>query len=368
MKIGILTYHNTTNYGAALQAFALQKKVEELGYNSEIIDYKCKAVTERYEIINPLKSKNIKQCIKRILTNRDKKKLNEKFERFYNKYQKLSSKTYYKNTIKKANKEYDKFIVGSDQVWNLRLSGEDTTYMLDFVEEDSKKYSYAASFGYSEIPDKYIDISKKYIDKFNKISIREDKGSQILNKICGKESIVVLDPTLLFNKKEWENLLPINSNKNEIKNPYILLYIIALTPSMIKFTKKLSKETGYDVIYINHSYKKILGFKNIFSVTPEEFLSYINNAEIVITSSFHGVAFSINFEKQFFYELSNSSINFNSRIENLISIAGLGDRGIRYDKNIDCINYKQIDYKKVNPKIETERIKSINFIKEVLCN
>ena len=155
-------------------------------------------------------------------------------------------------------------------------------------------------------------------------------------------------------------------NKNETKKPYILLYIIALTPEMINFTRKLSRKTGYDVIYINHSYKKILGFKNVFAATPEEFLSYINNAEIVITSSFHGVAFSINFEKQFFYELSNSNINFNSRIENLISIVGLYDREIKNEKKVNYANSTPIDYTKVTPKIESERLKSIDFIKEVL--
>ena len=159
MKVGILTYHDTTNYGAAFQAFALQKKIEELGCDCEIIDYKCKAVTERYEIKSPFKSSNIKQCIKRILTNKNNRNLKLKFETFYKRYQKRSDKTYYKNTISETNNIYDKFIVGSDQVWNLRLSGEDTTYMLDFVKDDSKKYSYAASFGYSKIPDKYINKS-----------------------------------------------------------------------------------------------------------------------------------------------------------------------------------------------------------------
>lgn len=365
MKIGTLTYHDTTNYGAVLQAFALQKKIEEIGFDCEIIDYKCKAITERYEIKSPFKSSNIKQFVKRILTNKNNKALKSKFEDFNKKYQKISSKAYDKKSIKEANKVYDKFIVGSDQIWNLKLCGEDTTYMLDFVDENSKKYSYAASFGYPEIPNEYVNISKQYIEKFNKISVRENKGVDILNKICDKTATITLDPTLLFDKNDWKKYMNLDVNKTISKKPYILVYIIALTPTIMNFTKKLAKETGYEVIYINHSYKRVFGFKNIFSVTPEEFLTYINNAEIVVTSSFHGVAFSINFEKQFFYELSNSSVNYNSRLENLISIAGLNEREIKKENN----NYKnsiKIDYEIVKPKIEKEKVKSIQFIKEVL--
>lgn len=366
MKIGTLTYHDTTNYGAVLQAFALQRKVEELGEECEIIDYKCKAITERYEIKSPFKSSNIKEFIKRILTNKNNKILQSKFIEFNKKYQKISVKSYNKNTINDSNNDYDKFIVGSDQVWNLKLSGEDTTYMLDFVKDSLKKYSYAASFGYSKIPEQYINISREYISKFNKISIREEKGVEIINSMCIKESTITLDPTLLFDKEEWRNLVNFDTNKNIPQKPYILLYIIALTPSIISFTKKLSRETGYEVIYINHSYKRVLGFKNVFSVSPEEFLEYINNAEFVVTSSFHGVAFSINFEKEFFYELSNSSGNFNSRIENLIMIAGLNEREIKKEKEITISNTDPIDYETIKPKIEIEKEKSVKFIKEIL--
>lgn len=359
-KIGILTYHDTTNYGAVLQAFALQRKIENLGYMSEIIDYKCTAITNRYNIVPIYKSKNLKQMIKGMLMNNNKRKLKYDFYCFNNKYQKVSDLSYNKITVKECEDRYDMIISGSDQVWNLELSGNDTTYMLDFIKDNKKKGTYAVSFGYKEIPTKYYERTKKNIITFNKILVREQQGKKIIEKMLDKKADVVLDPTLLFNKKEWLKLLDIQDKI--LKRDYILLYIIAPNKNIIKFTKYLAKQKKCKIIYINDSYKKIAGMKNIGHCTPKEFLQYIYNAKYVVTTSFHGVAFSINFEKEFFYALSNEKENFNSRIENLIQIVDIKNRNI----NAQCDISKKINYDIISRKLDLKRDESEKMLKQEL--
>ncbi len=361
MKIGTLTYHDTTNYGAVLQAYALQKKINDLGYDCEIIDYKCDAITQRYKIKKLSECKNLKQLVKSILTNRNSKILKNKFKNFEKNYQKLSSKSYYKSDIIDTNRIYDKFVVGSDQVWNLELSGEDATYFLDFVDSDEKKLSYAASFGYSKVPDKYLDITKENLSKFNNILVREEQGKKIVKNLLNRDVEITLDPTLLLNSSDWNNIID-KTNIENINYDYILLYIIAPNNDIIEFARKLAKKKNCKIIYINHSYKNVIGVKNVKTAGPDEFLYYLKNAKYIVTTSFHGVAFSINFKKQFFYALSKETNNFNSRIENLVNLLGLEDRTI--DK--DFSKYKTINYENVYSKLDEQRTLSQNELRKEL--
>ena len=359
-KIATLTFHNTTNYGAILQTYALQRAIEKLGYDTEVIDYQCEAVNNRYKIIKISDVKNAKELLKIILGNRNKKKLKEKFDSFTNKYIKISDKKYTKETIHNSNSIYNKFVVGSDQVWNLSLSGNDFTYFLDFVTDNNKKYSYAASFGSQDISDNYKDTIAKTINEFYGICVREEQGKEIVKRITNREADITLDPTLLIKQKEWKEIMP-----NMIKNKkYILLYIIAPNNNIIKFAKEIAKKNKCEIIYINHSLKNVVGVKNIKCASPEEFLWYIENAEYIITTSFHGVAFSINFKKKFFYALSDERENYNSRIENLVNKLDLTNRNI---KDYNQVN-DDIDYIKVHNLLDIEKENSLNYLKEMLNN
>ena len=357
MKVGTLTYHNTINYGAILQTYALQKRIMQEGIETEVIDYQCEAVENRYKVKKIKESKTFKEFIKVLLENKDKKIIKEIFDEFTNKYIKLSDQKYNLDNKHNLNNIYDKFIVGSDQIWNTKLSKNDYTYFLDFVKDNEKKYSYAASFGYSSIPENEEKNIKKYLRNFKELFVREQQGVNIIKKVINKNAQVTLDPTLLLDKNGWKPLI----KAPKIKNKYILLYIVAPNKNIIKFAKKIAKERKCQIVYINHSWKKALGMKNIKYVSPEEYLGFIDNAECIITTSFHGVAFSINFNKEFYFALSDKKDNFNSRIENLISITELNNRNI----NMYKANSK-IDYNVVNNILEKERIKSNNLLKKVI--
>lgn len=360
MKIGILTYSDTRNYGAVLQAYALCRTINELGSECEIIDYKCEAITERYRIKKLREQNSIKGIIKYLLTINMEKNRKVIFDKFHRERYKLSNRSYDMNSIKESNSYYDKFISGSDQVWNLELSGMDYTYFLDFAKENKGKYSYAASFGSAKIDENNKSKLQKLIERFDDISIREYQGAKIVKSLIDKNVTTVLDPTFLLNKAQWSEII----ESAKVIEDYILVYVISTPTYLFEFVKNLSKATGYKVIYINEKPLNKMGMENVRTATPEEFLGYIKNAKYVVTTSFHGMAFSINFEKNFFYETSRDVNAPNSRLENLSQILGLKDREIINGKN-DNINL-DINYEKVRENLNKEIEKSLNYLKEII--
>lgn len=355
MKTGILTYHNTRNCGAALQAFALQKVLIDMGIENEIIDYRCPEIDESYRIKKISEIKTIKEFIKWVLTVGSAKKSQKKFNNFKKQYLKLSE-PYYKNTISDANAVYDAFITGSDQVWNFYLNGNDYTYLLDFVSDDKKKLSYAASMGSNSMSEGNKEIFAKELSTFSDISVREKPLKEYVDTLIDVDSELVLDPTLLLTKEDYL------FDGDKQKDKYIFVYTIASTPNIEKAARELSKRTGYKIIWGHMSYKKKRGVINKTDISPEEFINYIKNAEYVFTSSFHGMALSIIMEKQFFYDLDINSKNNNSRLETLAWILGLEERKIDLSS---CEFLQDIDYSKVGELLNKKRRDAITFLRKI---
>lgn len=356
MKSGILTYHNTRNCGATLQAYALQTVLSKLGFESKIIDYYCDDIESSYKIKRIWEIRRVKELVKWLLTVNSNKKAEKKFVRFRNEHYNLSEK-YNKDNIKSANDKFDVFITGSDQVWNFYLNGRDENYLLKFADEGKIKISYAASMGYNKIPDEFSDIMRKNLQKFNGISVRESEAVSCLDKL-NLHSELVLDPTLLLSKGDYLKLF-----KEEKKEKYIFVYTIAVTPNIEKKAKELSLKTGLPIIWGHMSYKMRRGVANRNDLCCDEFLSLINGAEYVLTSSFHGMALSIALEKQFFFDLSVSPKNNNSRLTTLATSLGLSGREMNADT--DFLSAEKIDYESLNKILSEKREESINFLKKV---
>lgn len=362
MKIGIITFHRPINYGAVLQTVALSRKINDMGGEAEIIDYRNELQERSIQNLNFKTAKGAKSKIKSLLFSKVNNKKVIKFQEFLKMNSNLSKKTYDKNNISETNNIYDLFITGSDQVWNLNLTNKDYNYFLKFVDNDQKKVSYASSFGYSNIPEEYKEGSKNYLNKYTKISVREKQGQVIVKDVVGKDATTVLDPTLLLNKSEWVKLAKEPSFK--VPEKFILLYAVSPTDEDFKIAKQLSKKMKMKVILINYNMKYVFGMKNCFDLGPEEFLWLFNKATFVITNSFHGTAFSLNFNKNFFVRLSTKKNNGNSRIENIINIMNLQNRYIDVN-NLDN-NNSNIDWDCVNKRLEGERQNSINIISDYL--
>lgn len=357
MKIGILTYNKANNYGAVLQSYALTETIiSVLNCNCEIINYNSDFFDEIYRKKSIFKSKNIKELIKAIITYRSQNTKDINFKKFESKYLKLSSKEYKKNTIVDANSEYDIFVVGSDQVWNFDLNGNDSTYGLDFVRGNNC-VSYAASLGGNHISEFGKIILGENLKKYKLISVREKSAIELLKKIeSGRKIVDVLDPTLLLEKGKWEKLI----GKRIIKEDYVFLYKVADTPTIMKYITKNHKNTKK--IVLHNSYKKYKGFNNLNDISPIEFLNLIYYASVVYSTSFHGICFSIIFNKDFYYELDSKSYNNNTRIDDLIKNLGLHGREI---VNENIVDSNKIDYEIVNEKLKKYKEKSIGFIKKI---
>ena len=360
-KIAIITYQRAINYGAILQAYALQTKIKEFGNYCEIIDYRNEKLENRHKKKKFSECKSIKDLIKYYLLYKNTNKKYDKFREFSDKYLDLSSPMHSRKDLIKNESKYDVFITGSDQVWNYKINGMDSVFFLDFVKNKSKKRSYAASFGLSEIPQEYRQAYTDLLSDFNSILIRENKGAKIIKELLSKESSVVLDPTMLLSKERWLTLINNTQNSND---KYILVYAFGGSQNIKDLALNISHKTGYKILWINNTYKHSAKIRYIKSAGPEEFLSLFNNAEYIITNSFHGTAFSINFNKQFFTELLPESTGVNSRLEDILDLFDLKER--RVLSSDASVIESQIDYEKVNIKLEEERTKSISLLKHAI--
>lgn len=345
MRVGIITFHDVENYGAALQAFAL-KQASNRYSSADIINY-----YNDYFHRN-ISGTGVKAVLKKIMNYSSNKRKSIRFRNFQTKYLAGESQPIKQSDLQFLNDEYDLFITGSDQVWNLECSGNDTSYFLDFVK-CNKKNSYAASFGISKVNDekKICEL----LDNYSKISVREESGRQIIQQLLGKEVPVVLDPTFLLDKGEWGRLFNL-----EFEEKYVLVYEVLTGDKLFEQAKAFAKKKGMKVVCITSTDKLRSGATLIKSAGPLEWLNLFAGAAYVFTNSFHGLAFSLNFEKQFFVELLPPPANTNARISDLLEKVKLIDR-----RSADANELGDISYDKIGSIMESERLYSIRYLQSI---
>lgn len=374
MRVGILTFQNTTNFGAALQSYALFRTIELMGIKVELIDYRNEKITNNRKIIS-------------VATNRGKKKLNliilikaiimyplikskqNAFDTFDKKYFSFSQKSYHsKQEINIDPPVYDKYIIGSDQVWNYNINGLDTTYFMDFVNDKSKIFSYASSFGLDEISEEYGLVYKEELNKIEKISVREKSGGELIKKLTDRDVEIMPDPVFLFSEDEW---LKIFNIQYQYKNNQIVSYFLNhntrkqcedILNSDNQFKDSVViKLAGGIAISDFLSKKKIVKFSN----GPIDFIKHIKESEYIFTDSFHATVFSIIFKKNFIVFLSGN-VGRDSRIIDLLKIFKQEDR--IYDKEGKTTYKKEINKEEIDYIKNSLKQNGIKFLKENLFN
>lgn len=351
--IGIMTFFRVNNYGAVLQAYGLSTTLEKLGYDVEIIDYECKYLEKPYRFEN-LRNKGISAYLASLFGYFTRFPRNKKFRQFRNKYLKISSKQYNNEMLKNAS--YDIFLAGSDQIWNLNATNGDTGYLLEGISDQVIKCSYAASFGTSAVDDKWKDVIKRNLDTFSNISIREQEGVLVVNELMENEvARLMIDPVFLIKAEEWRKI----SCKPNV-NKYILVYQQSITKVVVDIAKSIAKEKHLNLLFIPFPIGKIALGKYKTNYSPEEWLGLIDNAEYVITDSFHGVALSIILNKSFFVSLAGVSVKTGGRIKGLLNKFNLNSRYI--NKTDDIWDIKDIDYNTVNKILNSERENAIQYL------
>lgn len=306
-KVGILTFHDADNLGAVLQAYALKSVIEkECGAFAEIVDYKCKKITDTKYV---QKGTGIKSFIKYVPMSVYYKIKRRGFKKFRKEQLGCSKISYNKETVKEIENDYNIFITGSDQVWNPECSGDDSTYVLDFVSNNAKKYSYAASIGNYDIT-KANNEWIKSIEAYSGVSVREKSALEQLKEL-GINAQVHTDPVMLLSREEWETVM----SKPLLKEKYVLVYLVLPDVNVMKKATEYAKEHNCRII----SNKKSIEF--IMHNSPSEFLAWINNAEYVFTNSFHGTAFSLIFDKPLYADTEMSDGSVNKRVKDLLDTA-----------------------------------------------
>lgn len=359
LKVGVITFHRAINYGAVLQMYGLQKKLESMNIEACVIDYRCKYMEQKYDSKHRLSIKNHIKNIPLLIKKRNYTKKKILFRNFVEKYCKKSDMCCNLDELKNVEKQLDFIITGSDQVWNNNITNLDYTFFLDFVEESKKKISYAASFGLSEISSELEKQYKKMLKSFNSISVRENIAQKLVKKL-GVEAEIVVDPVFLLSKNEWTKLV----TTNNYKKPYILIYSFKGDKYLVSQAKILAKKFNCEIICISETMKRKFGIKYIDNASPEEFISLIYHAKFVLTNSFHGTVFSIVFNKPFIVELFENAKGRNSRIENLLFGLQLEER--IYSENMRIEQLSDINYRNVEKILNKQISKSEEFLESNL--
>ena len=343
-KIGIITFHAADNYGAVLQAYALQTYISTQGHEAEIIDFAPDSVKKANTPLFVHEKSFVKKLIKQILIipNYFKlKKRNRKFNEFRNAWLKRSQHFGSSEEIRNSTHNYDLCITGSDQVFNPLIKNSDI-YYLDFCN-GIKKMAYAPSFGIKDFSN-VGDNTKKLIKDFDYLSCREADGAEFLSTVIGETVPVVSDPVFLLSPEEWSKI-----TQKPQKEKYIFVYDLNGGNSLIEIANKIKAETNLPIICVTT--KKYANTRyNVDELHcnfgPEEFVSYIQHAEYVVTDSFHGLAFSVLFNRKVvsFIALKHAA----SRIQSLLERLGIADRLFYNTKDF---NFKDIEFRDYKEKL-----------------
>lgn len=353
MKIGILTFHCAINYGAVLQAYALQEYFKKLGHEVYIIDYQPNYLLAPYRVFHksycPKGCNPVKWLLRDFALSLIRYKRRMAFHRFWKNNLNLLNLD-----LNSESNDIDMFIFGSDQIWNTNITqGLDRIYLGDFPASRNKKLiAYAASMGGSD--KETINLITPYLEHFDAISVREKKLKSML-ELGGLSVSLVLDPTLLVDNSCFYSL----TTKID-RPPYLLVFEVYTDQhkKVMETAHHIAQKLNLEVVEIYATYESLRRKKETQSLTPEKFLSYISNASYIITTSFHGTVFAILFGKPFYTVSINETVD--QRVLSLLKSLSIEERLLKDSINVQYSDV--IDYDKVNRKLALLRDESRKFI------
>lgn len=348
--IGILTFIGTQSHGACLQAYALKRKIAELGFEVSIIPYQCPELKREMDKRLPTSKGSLKSRVGKLIRYpviRDRYSKFQSFEREY-----LCSDALVSTIDFSA---YHRIIAGSDQIWNLEVTGNDYTFFLKDVEKQNKA-TYAASLGADAFPAEEEEKCLAMIDDIPIINVREKRLKEYLeSKLPGRKINQVLDPTQLLGAPEWEKLA---GNAPIMKKKYMFVHFPADQPATWSAIHRIAREKNLEVVVLSNKIKGREGCRSIYAASPLEYLNLVRFADFVVTGSFHTLSFSLLFEREFLCTESMIASR-NSRLSSLLEIAGCSERVLSSSQGIT-----PIDYGNVTKRLAQERENSILLLQE----
>ena len=369
MRLGGLTWWRN-NYGSILQAYALQETLNSInGIEYEIICQYGKKVASASNFIEKVKRIGLMKSLKRIVWKFGLPQLrnrNNRIQAFMDNYLKVSQLEYSEETIANANKVYDGFVCGSDQIWNPELVSTNSMYWLKFAEKDKKKIAYAPSIGVDSFTDMQKEEIKNNLADFTAISSREEQGTKLINQLFNEERCqTVLDPTLLIDRKVWDEL----ASERKYSEPYIFVYMLRGSKAQRKLVKEFAKRKNLKIVTMPfldpekiELYDFTFGDIKLWDADPTDFISVIRNAEYVFTDSFHSMVFSCLYHKEFFTfpKIGKAQLN---RVTGLQKLFHIPSRMIDTNTTIEMIEGMElIDWNEVEKVITTKRNESREYL------
>jgi hypothetical protein len=355
IKAKIVTFHKAHNYGAVLQAYALRKKLNDLGVDVDFYDYSPKWLVKKYGLLKKLGDYPLKDVVKQFITLLFKYKKSRKrydgFEGFISNHLKSDS----------INSQAQILFVGSDQIWNPKITGGFDNECFGKIEgiDQAKIVSYAASIEQINLSNSEIEEFKELVLGIDHISVRENSLLEMMkeNTITDKPIVHVLDPTLLLTTKEWDEI----STPCDVSSDYLLIYENYLDERTKSIANKIADVLGLKIITISTKVAWSHGDEVLNDVSPTEYLSLFKNAKFVITTSYHGLAFAINYRVPFYAIRVEGGVN--NRAASLLEILNLQHRMVSIeDVNCQAEALNNIDYSYVHEKLELHRNISLSFI------
>lgn len=377
--IGLVTCYFHHNYGSMLQAYATEMIMQQMGLPYQTIA--CKAPITYMEgnkllyIAKKLLIGDWKMRLGKMKIEREKKKnpafaknwevRNQAFDDFANTYFHVSPYCKNRAELSKMAENYSAFLVGSDQLWRTD-SVEHGYYTLEWVPDHIRKIAYSTSIGVKELPWFQVEKNKRFMNRFDSMALREQRACDLVYKLTGRKVQVVLDPTLLFTGEQW---MDIQHKEPLTDGKYIFCYLLGDNPQQREFIKQVKLKTGYKIVALQHLDDYIPSDEGFADeapyVGPREFLNYIRNAEYVFTDSFHCSVFSILYKKNFFTFsrfAEGAKQSTNTRIDNLLHIAGLENRRMTADKTVDAIVGFNGGFEGVDDRLNALRKSSMDYL------
>lgn len=364
-KIGQLTFHASHNYGSVLQAYALSRQLQILGYDTEFLNLRPQSQKDAYQVIT---GKGIHKAFHYMLYPYLKKRY-DNYERFITGVLRVTKREYRSTEeLRRQNFDYDAYICGGDQIWNPICQDFEPAYYLQFLEADdcAKKIAYAPSLGRTEFDSSILKQISVWLQRFDSISVREVSGAKMVRELTDKNVQVVCDPVILLDRSEWEKL----AVKPKINKPYILVYFLENNHGSRSLTEYLRKITNYEVVILNEYIRDFFKpYHKAYSASPEEFVGLFRDASLIYTNSFHGTAFATIFEKPFISAIAvdqkQVENNNDSRKIDYLRTIGLENR--LYQSGFpDKEHVLNIDYSEAEGKIRNYRERSLSYLKLAL--
>lgn len=368
--IGILSPFLSQNYGTVLQAFALAKQIQELGGSCEYIDWRYFDTSFigrlRFLLHHPLFLYDQRRCQHNnrfdlnydFLKEPNYQEIIRKNSMFVKQYTPVNKRKVSIDEIKTL--PYDKFIVGSDQTWSADALYKYSPYYLHSIKDPQKKCSYACSMGKNEVPRNFQLFLKKKLNSFSKLSCREESNSKMLANLLKREVPCVVDPTLLLNHNQWQHYM----KPMDMPKEYILCYILGEKKCISDYAIEMGKKKGIPVYFISTRPCDVPKEHLLTKVGVQDFLWLIDNTSLLVTDSFHGTIFAINFGKNMAsFDKHQGNMYDNGRIQSVLSTYNIENHYMKDDSKEEP---PIIDYKEVHNLLDEKRNYSLNYLKSVI--